>query len=528
MGLTFPLFAEVYIAIRGSVGKGVGNIYSVNTLGGIFGSLAMGFLIIPLMGLLPSIALMGAIYFAASVAITMANRAEKSRGKLGKAGMAIAALALLWAFTDMSFVSVLRTTLEADPSRKGEAIISFKETATGSVLVKQSSLYGKEMLIDGVQVASTGDFDLHSHIYPAHLIGLMKKNLDDVLVVAFGAGGTSGSLLKYPEVKSLDVVEICEGVIEPARKYFSDMNSNVFADPRLHLIIQDGKNYVKMTDKKYDVIYSGPIHPQSNQGSAALYTRDYFADCRARLKEGGFQCLWLPLHMSSPEDFYAIVKAYMAVYPCVTLWQMPETETSESHPHLIGSMEPILPDYSLIAERLSRPEIQRDIARLRDASFSKPYQFISQLAMDQTGLGKMLDGATRMNTDDTPSVEFYARPLNVQLASKITQIGLYRQIETLMGNPLALVRNVPETERPLLAAQLARVLEGNKALIKGHAYYIARLNLQPDAAMLSNFNYLIIHFYSQAFRAIPQSAYLRRFFQENHITPESRSAPITP
>ena len=426
MGLAFPLFAKVYIGMKGSVAKGTGTIYSVNTLGGIGGSIAMGFMIIPLMGLLPAIALMGAVYFGSSIALTVAAGTETGKVRLGKAAFAAAALVLLWGVTDTRFVSVLETTLGADPTRKDESILSFKETPTGSVLVKQSALYGKEMLIDGVQVASTGDFDLHSHIYPAHLIGLMKKNLDDVLVIAFGAGGTSGSLLKYPEVKRLDVVEICEGVIEPARRFFSEMNSNVFSDPRLHLFIQDGKNYVRMTDRKYDVIYSGPIHPQSNQGSAALYTRDYFADCRARLKEGGFQCLWLPLHMSSPRDFYAIVKAYMAVYPYVTLWQMPETETSESHPHLLGSMTPILPDYGLIAERLSRPVIQADIARLRDAAFTQPSEFVSQLAMDQTGLEKMLDGFTRMNTDDVPSVEFYRRPLNVQLASKITQISLYR------------------------------------------------------------------------------------------------------
>jgi spermidine synthase len=519
MGLAFPLFAKVYIGMRGSVAKGTGAIYSVNTLGGIFGSIAMGFVVIPLIGLLPAIALMGAVYFASAIALTIAAGTEPVPVKLGKAVFAAAALVLLWANMDMRFVSVLETTLGADPSRRDESILSFKETPTGSVLVKQSSLYGKEMLIDGVQVASTGDFDLHSHIYPAHLIGLMKKDLDDVLVIAFGAGGTSGSLLKYPEVKRLDVVEICEGVIEPARRLFSEMNSNVFSDPRLHLIIQDGKNYVRMTDRKYDVIYSGPIHPQSNQGSAALYTRDYFADCRARLKQGGFQCLWLPLHMSSPQDFYAIVKAYMAVYPFVTLWQMPETETSESHPHLLGSMTPILPDYGLIAERLSRPIIRADIARLRDAGFTQPSEFVSQLAMDRAGLEKMLEGFTRVNTDDVPSVEFYQRPLNVQLASKITQISLYRQIETLMQNPTGLVQNVPETDKNAFSVQVARLFAGNRALIKGHAYYIARLNLQPDAEMLSNFNYLIIQFYSQAFRAIPESTYLRKFFEENHITP---------
>jgi len=519
MGLAFPIYAAVYIGVKGSVGRGIGNIYSVNTLGGIVGSVAMGFFIIPLTGLLPSIGLMAAVYIAVSLVITAVDRELSRSRKLVTVGVAAAVSLLLALATDMSFVSVLKTTLKADQSRRDETIVYFKETATGSVLVKQSAIYGKEMLIDGVQVASTGDFDLHSHIYPAHLIGLLKRDLDDVLVIAFGAGGTSGSLLKYPEVKRLDVVEICEGVIDPAKKYFSDMNSGVFADPRLNLVIQDGKNYIKMTDRQYDVIYSGPIHPQSNQGSAALYTKEYFEDCRSRLKHGGFQCLWLPLHMSSPADFLAIVRAYMEVYPFVMLWQMPETETSESHPHLIGSMVPILPDYGIISARLSRPEITRDIARLGDAHFSRPYEFISQLAMDRSGLEKLLDGFTRVNTDDTPSVEFYRRPFNVQIESKRTQSILCQAIEKTMENPERFVQNVPPSEKPELGAELGRLFDGNRALIKGHAFYIARLNLQPDREMLSNFNYLIIRSYSQAYRDIPESTYLKKFFEENKITP---------
>jgi spermidine synthase len=519
MGLAFPIYAGVYIGIKGSVGKGIGTIYSMNTLGAIIGSIAMGFFIIPLIGLLPSIALMATVYVVVSIAITIADRERPVSRKLVGGAAALAVLLFFGLVTDLSFVSVLKTTLGADSSRKDETILYFKETATGSVLVKQSAIYGKEMIIDGVQVASTGDFDLHSHIYPAHLIGLLKKDLNDVLVIAFGAGGTSGSLLKYPEVKRLDVVEICEGVVEPAKTYFTAMNSNVFADSRLHLIIQDGKNYIKMTDRLYDVIYSGPIHPQSNQGSAALYTREYFEDCRARLKKGGFQCLWLPLHMSSPEDFLAIVRAYMDVYPCVTFWQMPETDTSESHPHLIGSMEPVLPDYGLIAERLARPEIARDISRLRDAAISRPYEFISQLAMDRSGLERLLGGYTRVNTDDTPSVEFYKRPFNVQMESKRTQSLLCQAIEQIMENPERFVGNVPAAEKSNLRTELARLFSGNKALIRGHAFYVARMNLQPDPEMLSNFNYLIIKYYSQAYRNIPESAYLKRFFEENRITP---------
>jgi hypothetical protein len=139
--------------------------------------------------------------------------------------------------------------------------------------------------------------------------------------------------------------------------------------------------------------------------------------------------------------------------------------------------------------------------------------------MDQSGLQKLLTGATRVNTDDTPSVEFYARPFNVQIESKRTQSLLCQAIEKTMENPERFVQNVPASEKPRLGVELARLFDGNRALIKGHAFYVARLYLQPDPEMLSNFNFLIISNYSRAYRAIPESTYLKKFFEENKITP---------
>jgi hypothetical protein len=211
----------------------------------------------------------------------------------------------------------------------------------------------------------------------------------------------------------------------------------------------------------------------------------------------------------------------MAVYPYVTLWQLPQTYTSESHPHLIGSMRPVVPDYGLIAERLSRPAIKSDIARLHDAGFSRAAEFISQLAMDQDGLADLLAsvGPARLNTDDLPCVEFYARPPNVQMASKITQIGLFQAIEKRMRNPFDMVQDIPDADKAGLSKELERLLRGDRALIRGHAFYVARLNLQPDPEMLSNFNYLVIRNYSEAYRLIPESSYLKDFFEKNRITP---------
>jgi spermidine synthase len=50
-GMTFPLVARVVTLGVGSVGRDVARAYAANTLGGVLGSLAGGFLLVPLLGL---------------------------------------------------------------------------------------------------------------------------------------------------------------------------------------------------------------------------------------------------------------------------------------------------------------------------------------------------------------------------------------------------------------------------------------------------------------------------------------------
>ena len=63
-----------------------------------------------------------------------------------------------------------------------------------------------------------------------------------ILVIGFGAGGTAWSLSRYDALQRLDIVEFVPGVIRAAR-FFPEVNHNVLTDPRLHVTIDDGRNY---------------------------------------------------------------------------------------------------------------------------------------------------------------------------------------------------------------------------------------------------------------------------------------------
>jgi hypothetical protein len=348
-------------------------------------------------------------------------------------------------------------------------------------------------------------------------MSLLKDHPKDALLIAFGAGGTAGSILRYDEIERLDAVEICDGVIEPARRYFAKMNNGVLDDPRLHLIIQDGKNFVRLTDKTYDIIYSGPIHPQSNQGSAALYTKDFFADCRKRLKPGGIQCVWLPLHVPS-EDYKVIVKSFQQVYPHSSMWLTTASPNTIIHTHLVGSTGPLAIDYQMVNEKLRKNAFVSD--QIDYVTLSNGFDFIGQCAMGEEKLREFTSDVTRINTDNLPVAEFF-RKIGRQLYTKEECPALLLpDIVRYKENAMRFVVNIPPSEKEGLEEKMSAYCTGDSLRIEGHSCYMrsfALLKAKGSKDYLSEaYRYYskAYHCYSEAQHYLPDDRFLKEFFIE--------------
>ncbi len=512
MGVAFPLFAIAFYDVAGSMGKCVGVIYSANTVGGICGSLLSGFVLIPFIGLFPAIALAACIYFIISLAILFITE-EKGTIKWVTAGLigSIAVVSLVMAELDYSHF--LKSTLSSSGGR--EKIVYSKEHADGEILVTESPVAGKAMFNDGVIVAASAGQNLFSHIFPAHLISLLLKGPREICVIGFGCGITSGSMLLYDEVTSLTGVEINRGILEPAKKYFSEANNNVFANNKLNLIIQDGKNFITMTDTYFDVIYSCPSLPQANQGSAGLFTKEFFTDCKKKLNKGGFQCLWIPLHMYSPEEFLTIVKTFIEVYPHVSLWHPPQTEVSIGLAYLIGSDEAVRPDYQRIANQLNRSGIRQDINRLEESGFRTPEEFISMFAMGEKSLRSITASIKRINTDNHPVVEFYNRTGDLMQSAIMSKIKLIELLGKNSEDPYYYVQNNFIENNDSLKNRLAKLYIGKQYLMMGHAACTYKELLSVTGQCPPEIDAQIRQYYSQASALLPENIFLNGLFNRS-------------
>lgn len=152
------------------------------------------------------------------------------------------------------------------------------------LVIFDGGAFGKVMMLDGVtQLTTSDEFVYHEML--AHVPIIAHGNVRDVLVIGGGDGGVAAEVFQHRDVERLTLVEIDSGVVAFSKEYIPEVSRGAFDDPRLELVIQDGKDYVATTDRRYDLIVvdsTDPIGP-----GEVLFTREFYADCKRILKPGG-------------------------------------------------------------------------------------------------------------------------------------------------------------------------------------------------------------------------------------------------
>ncbi|MEM1409212.1 MAG: polyamine aminopropyltransferase, partial [Pseudomonadota bacterium] len=97
--------------------------------------------------------------------------------------------------------------------------------------------------------------------------------------------GALREVLRHQAVKTVRLVEIEEGVITFAKKWFPKVSDGAFDDTRVSVTIADGAQFVQETDETFDLIIvdsTDPVGP-----GAALFTPEFYAGCRRILRDEG-------------------------------------------------------------------------------------------------------------------------------------------------------------------------------------------------------------------------------------------------
>ncbi|MCP5292034.1 MAG: polyamine aminopropyltransferase [Burkholderiales bacterium] len=174
--------------------------------------------------------------------------------------------------------------------------------------------YGRIFRLDDYNMTSEREeFVYHENlIHPA----LTAHDAPEkVLIIGGGDGGSSEEALKHPSVEQVTLVEIDADVITVSKEHFKAVHHNVFDNPRLRIIVDDGIRFVRDTRDKFDLIaldLNDPVGP-----AAALYSEDFFRQCREALTPEGALTLHIGSPTAQPERVAELAQRLNRVFPIV-------------------------------------------------------------------------------------------------------------------------------------------------------------------------------------------------------------------
>ena len=152
--------------------------------------------------------------------------------------------------------------------------------------------------------ASSNASDMRLQRMLGHIPALIHKDPKSVLVVACGAGVTAGSFIVHPGVERIVVCDIEPLVPRDVAPMFAKENYDLVGEEnahRVHVVLDDGRHFIRTAQEKFDIITSDPIDPWV-KGCAALNTVEYYQMCKDHLNPGGVMALWMPLYESNDGD----------------------------------------------------------------------------------------------------------------------------------------------------------------------------------------------------------------------------------
>jgi predicted membrane-bound spermidine synthase len=414
-GYQFPLL----IALLGRGGRRLGQhvalAYAYNTAGAIVGSLAGGFVLLPLFGALGMWKLTVWVLLAMSAAaVFLQLRAGLSQARaVLPSAAAVLALALIygssgptgfWRHTpigagrlDGHAVKATRNRLK-ELARDSNASVSWEadgRESTVALSTRDDTAFLVNGKSDGAAITDAGTQVMGGLLGALLHPGTVKR----ALVVGLGTGSTAGWLGQLPGIERVDVVELEPAILHVAR-VCTPVNKNVLANPKVRMIIGDAREVLLTSRDKYDLIFSEPSNPY-RAGIASLFTLEFYRAVRERLERGGVFVQWLQAYEIDARSVRTVYTTLASTFPSVESWRTRDNDV------VLISREAAVPlDVDAMSARIAiEPFREALLAAWRAQTVADVLAHFVARPSFAAAIARA-EGEHRVNTDDLNLLEF--------------------------------------------------------------------------------------------------------------------------
>ncbi|MET0620075.1 MAG: fused MFS/spermidine synthase [Thermoanaerobaculia bacterium] len=419
-GVAFPA-AIAAIADVGRMGRGVGRVTVWNTVGTVGGAFLAGFVLVPRFGLRPTLTLAAAAAGIAAILVILPDPSPRFRRFGAAAPAAALAAALLlpaWPLNLLAqgagFYAAIYETAQGLRDAEQRSELLFYEDGIATTLSVDRQGAHRFYRSNGKTDASTDPGDMANQLLLGHLPMLAHLDPKDVFVLGLGTGVSAAAIARYP-VRSIDIADIESGSRE-ATKFFAQENRNILADPRVTFLVADGRNALLARKKTYDVILSDPSDVWV-AGVGNLFTREFYALARSRLRPGGVMVQWFHGHSLPPEQMKLIVATFRSVFPHASFWRPNRGDVI-----LMGTVEPTPWDLTRLRERVaSVPGVRDDLLSM---GFWHPLAIFAPFVLDGDDLARMVSGVEGLHSDNHPVIEYLSPRAGYDDTTPINDAGV--------------------------------------------------------------------------------------------------------
>lgn len=396
MGAAFPVAARICTPALTSIGRSIGSVYAANTAGGIIGALLGGMVLIPAVGTRMSLLLIAAIFTIAGIVLLYKDAGWTCFKEPGTAAM------LMFSVLSAGIVLLLPKQIVTNfyyAGREKAQVIYHGEGIAHTVDIIKTSKGITIMQVNGTLEADTTYAQRRHFILKSHLPLLLHPDPQNVAVIGLGLGITLSAIDRYPNVRNIEVIELTREMVN-AQRYLEDISGGVLLrSPKIHLRIDDGRNFMAMTDRHFDMITADPIHPRVT-GVGYLYTKEYYESIKRRLQPQGIVCQWMPMYRISKTSFDVAFRTFASVFPNASFWYV------RGHGLFVATQDRFHIDFKALAERMRNPAVKRDLDSIK--IYNAP-QLLAHLMMGPEQIAQYLahTPSRLLNTDDNAYLEYH-------------------------------------------------------------------------------------------------------------------------
>lgn len=455
-GAAFPAVVGSLGGTERRMGRTIGRAYGANTVGTVLGAFLAGFVLIPAIGLRATI-IVGVLANTAAGAATLlaVPRIGRPVGRrLLVAAPGLAALLIVVTLppwprevfaAGVGYFAPTYGSLAGLTRAVSEMRLLYHRDGVNTTISVDEAAEHRVYRSNGKTDASTYPLDMATQLLLGHIPMLLHPDARDVFILGLGTGVTAAAVARYP-VRKIDLVEFEPAAVEASR-LFERHNRGVLDDPRVRLLLADGRNRLLAAADRYDVLISDASDLWV-AGVGSLFTTEFYEAARARLHPGGVMVQWVHTHSLPPSALTLVVATFRAAFPHTAIWS-----SGFANVILVGSADPVGWDYPRLVRSINTvPGVRED---LRSLGVWHPLALFAAYVTSADGVARMVAGSA-VHTDDLPVLEF------------ATPRWLYADTSKPIEDVLERLRD--STFPPLAGVDLARAVDANATYLLGFAH----------------------------------------------------------